>query len=556
MPDEMTFAARPFVCGAIGSWDDRLLARLRAAAPTRLRQIHHGDLATLWASGRLERWRSGDVKGHLWWPLARGGKPASWQAAAGERLAAGLVVDRTSAVLHTCGLGVQELYVRRIGGGLYFSVRIDPLLALDDRPLRVDLRAWADILAIGGPLGDATPFVEVRRLEAATAWRASAGGRLERLSFEPSWLTADPVDEPEPREVAELVAAQIPGGWSARRLVVTLSGGWDSRLLAALAARRRGRRPVAWTTSPDDGLDRDLTLAPDVAAELGITHRTVVPGPEAWVEERSAVRQRLQYLTWRHTWIMPLARTLHRERALVLDGFAGDVLLKGSSYVTDEIREVTDPTAQRSAFWGKLSSGFHTRAELFAPGVAARLAQLARESFDQVTGHLDGHPAALNLCQLLTRTARSIALNPLWLVGPEVPVHLPFIHPTVIHATLRAPADDARGRAFYEKVLAAAGGDTLARLPSTHDPRPKGLRRQRPRFRSEQALTRIGETITAVDEVHALLGPELSTQVKSPQELDRRMAEWRPRVIVLWADLFAEWILRYRSRLSLSDWDV
>src|SRR5690606_25065455 len=127
------------------------------------------------------------------------------------------------------------------------------------------------------------PFMEVRRLRAATAWRASTEGRLERLSFEPAWLTADPVDDPDPREVTELVTAQLPSGWGTRRLAVTLSGGWDSRLLAALATLRRKRPPVAWTTSPDNGLDRDLTLAPAVAAELGIRHHTVVPGPEAWV---------------------------------------------------------------------------------------------------------------------------------------------------------------------------------------------------------------------------------------------------------------------------------
>jgi hypothetical protein len=313
--------------------------------------VHKSQLAVLYSTARINTWRTRAAHGYYWWPIADGDSPDSWQSAAEHRLAAGLVIgDDGSAVLHTCGLGLQELYVRRDVQALYLSLRIDPLLALDDVRLHVDLAAWASILTLGCPVGEATGFEEVRRVRAAAAWRASPGG-LRRLEFEPGWLTADPAVQPDVRAVVEALTRHLPrtAGWS--RVSVPLSGGWDSRLLAALASRGRGwRRPLAWTTSADTGRDLDLALARPVAQALRMEHREVIPDGDAWLTERSAVRDRVQFQTWRHTWFMPLARDLHGRGEPVLDGLAGDVLVKGSSYVDEsvlQLRAVPGPAGER-----------------------------------------------------------------------------------------------------------------------------------------------------------------------------------------------------------------
>src|SRR5690606_24135684 len=222
--------------------------------------------------------------------------------------------------------GVQDVYVRRHGAALYFASHLEPLLYICDAPLHTDWESWANLLAVTSPLGDATPFVEIRRLSAATGYRARAA-RVELLSFEPSWLRSEPDDRITPRDALQVVAGSLDG--LDRRVSVPLSGGWDSRLLAILVGRRH-RQPLAWTTSKDDGKDSDIRFASTVAQSLRLRHEVVVPGPEAWVEDVSQVRSRTGFQTTHHVWLMPLARVLHGRREQLVDGLAGGVLFRSA----------------------------------------------------------------------------------------------------------------------------------------------------------------------------------------------------------------------------------
>jgi hypothetical protein len=546
-PLSVSYRARPFVCGAIGSWERARLDRLKAASPSRIRAIYTADEATLWSSTAVPTWRATTGHGWLWSPLAHGPAPQSWQDAAELRVAAGLVVEGRTATLHTCNLGLQELYTRRVGGALYYATRIAPLLAICDTYLHTDWSAWASVLAVGAPVGDATPFQEVRRMVAGTAWRAS-GQSIRRITFEPTWLAAEPN---EPVDVAGLIRAlseQIPLMSRWRRTAVTLSGGWDSRLLGALAVQRSRRAPLAWTTSPDDGHDQDVALSKPVAQALGMTHRVLVPDLDAWRSERAVVFDRVQHQTWLHTWLMPLARQIHHHREPLLDGLAGDVLLK-SLFVDEEVLAPASPAGRRDVLWTRLSGGrLHIR-DWFAPGVAARLEEASRAAFAGVVKGLDGRPAASTLSVLLTRTARVIAASPLCLFAPEVDVRLPFVHPSVIGAALRVPIPTKIGGGYYRELLLAAAGPAVAGLPSTNDPGPRP--RTGPRRQTEPAaLAAMAAEIAADEIVRALLGPQLLPALTDPQARAKICSYNGPRATLQWASMFAHWRATYGSRLA------
>jgi hypothetical protein len=456
-----------------------------------------------------------------------------------------LVVEADEAVLHTCGLGLQELYVRETGDALYFAGRIDPLTELDDAPLHADMAAWASVLGLGCPVGEATGFVEIRRILGATAWQARVG-RLNRLSFEPAWLAVEPVDTAGPNEVVDLVADQIPT--DIERLALPLSGGWDSRLLAALAARRSRTTPHAWTCSTDDGKEFDLTLAGPVADALGLEHHLVVAGPDAWLENREAARVRMQYQTWYHTWLMPLARVLRRQHDAVLDGLAGDLLIGGHDFPIAEMRTSASSMDLRLAFMGQLSGGRLRDNDMLAPATSDWAEDAVRAGFLRCTDRFDGHPAALTLCHLLIRTVRAIAPAPTWLLGPETRVQLPFVHPDVIAAALRVAEERKVDGAFYRRVLETGCGPRVAILPSTHDPR----RRSAPLFRrqnSPAALAAMAKSIGADEEVRALLSPRLLAALADPETLTPIVRDPIPRVTLQWADMFAHWRRRYANRV-------
>lgn len=542
--DGIRFSSRPFVCGAIGHWDPAVLQRLRNAAPAGVRNIYSGRLATLWATPGVDEWRAGSSQGFYWSPLAAGPVPDSWRSAAEGRLAAGLVLEQEAAVLHTCALGLQELYVRKLGDALYFAVRIDPLLELDGGPVHADPAALGSLLALGCPVGAATPFLEVRRAVAATAWRAQ-DDLLDDLSFEPSWLAAEPVSPPSPDEIAELVAAQIPDD---ARLSVPLSGGWDSRLLAALARKKLRDAFTAWTVGTDDGVELDLRLAGAVADALGVEHHMIVPGADAWQENRQQVRARVQYQTWRHTWLMPMARVLHNRGDVLLDGLAGDVLLKGSGYVDHQIIAMGRGVDQRVAFLRRLCGNRLGRNVFLAPSVAKWIEDTVRTDFLRATSHCEGHPDPLSLSQLITRTSRSIAAAPTWLFGPEAGVQLPFIHPDVINAALRVPYVRKIGGGFYREVLRRACGPAIADLPSTHDPGQRVPPVERSQT-STAALAAMATAISSDQEVSALLAPQLISALTDPAARARLARSSTAMVTMQWADLLVEWRQRYGSRL-------
>lgn len=541
--DGIAYRARPYVCGAIGPWDPAVMQRMRQGSPTGLREIHQSSRAVLLASRAPERWNSSGGQGFFWGSLADGTPPASWRSAAEGRLAAGLFVSDHEAVLHGDALGMQELYVRRLGAACYFSVRIEPLLALDDSPLHTDWSAWADIFALTCPVGEATQFEEVRRIGPAAAMRAGSDS-VTRIAFEPGWLAAEPEERVRPGDALDLVAGHVSKG---RRMAITLSGGWDSRLLA-LVARRVGQRPTAWTTSKDDRRDDDLVLAGPVADALGLRHRVVVPGPEAWLDEHRTVWRRLSFQTTHHVWMMPLARVLHRRTGTFLDGLAGDLLFKGSSFAKWESVGAATPTAQRRLIWDGLSQRRLLRRHLLAPGIADTFEDLSRASFDRAASRFDGHHDAATLSVLHTRTARAIALSPHWLLAPEADVQVPFIHPEVMWAALSIPTKRKAGGGFYREMMYAASPD-IAGLPSTHD--GERLRRtDRPRQRSSRALGALASSILARPEVLRLLGPEMRRALKDRRGLELVGRTWIGLHVLQWAGMLADWHDTHGSRLA------
>ncbi|GII86702.1 hypothetical protein Ssi03_46920 [Sphaerisporangium siamense] len=520
------------------------MERLVAASPRGLDEVHRSPLATLWSTGEPENWSRGPRSGYLWWPAAGGApQPGSWQEAAERRLAAGLVIEPNGAVLHTDALGLHELNVRRLGDALYFSPRLAPLTTLDRDLLHVDWSAWANLLVMMTPLGDETPFAEIRHMEPATAWRAGRDGgpRLDR--FAPDWLAADPGRPPAPEDVVDLIAARIPH--RAGPVAVGLSGGWDSRLLAALAARRASARIEAWTTSTDDGLDLDIPRARTVAAALGVPHHVVRPGPESWLEEHGEVWRRTQYQTLHHSWAMPYARAVHRLRAPLIDGCLGDGLFRRGAPA--EVTGAKDPGRAREAMWRALSTHFPRQDEVWARGAGETIAELGLAAFHRVTRPFDGHHAMPVLARLLTRY-RGIFTSPSWLLGPETEVWLPFADPDVIAAALSVPLPAREDHAYYRAML-GYGAARVATLPSTNDPgeRPApGPQRKT----SPAALSALAGSVAADGDVRALLGPRMLATLTDP-ELRARQTRWSgPLYVLQWASMLARWRARHRSRLA------
>jgi hypothetical protein len=555
---EPAYRRLPRVVGILGPSDPDLSGRVEAG-PARDLTLHvRHRCATVWSSAPLLSWKTRDRAGVAWWAMRTVGRPAAWQEVAELWEALGLEMTERGATLHTASFGMQPLYTLKAGRALVFAQSIEDVCAVMSGALHADWSAWAAIFAFGSPIGNRTPFEEITRLPPGGSWHYDLGrDRLTAARRLPGVVERTSSSAPSPADVADRVSMSIKqslGGsrWfaSMRRWIVrpeptralTLSGGWDSRLLAACATSTLGTRSVVgYTTSPDDGLDLDLDLSAPVAQTLGIRHEIVESSSVAWPEYTRATMRRVEHQTRHHMWLEPLARIVRSAHDDVIDGLAGDVLLK--NFMVDDrairaggFRELGD------ALWSNLASVPGDSLPWAGRAVTAEIDRRSREDFDADRRLVDGHPAAATLSVLLSRTARCISLSPFGLFAPEMVPCVPFLHPAVVDATLAVPLADKAGGDFYRRVLDAAD-PALAALPSTNDPRPTGRRKLKIRATDRAALQWTESVISRMVERGALpASPDAAVADLTRSTVGRN---WMKGVLTL-----GDWLDRYDDRLE------
>lgn len=537
--DGVRYVARPFVCGALGAADPALLARLRAVAPVPVTTEADEPGLRLFASAPPARWQAGDTRGWLWGAQVPGQDPTSWWGAARDAGAAGVALDSEGALLHTDQLGLQDVFVRVVGAAAYFSSRLDPLMRLTDTPVHPDWAAWATCLVVGAPIGTQTPVTEVRRIGCGAVWRSGAHGPPLEVRTRAFWDEA-PDRAPDPAAMAALLEAALPPGRAP--LVVPLSGGWDSRVLASLAVRQ-GRPVEAWTTYEHRPRERDVRLSVPVAEALGLDQRFVLPDLGARRGGPALVRRRTEHQTWLHAWLHPLARTLHTRGIPVLDGLYGDALLRANRALA----------AQRSAAgWpgGLFESSGARRLLTAAPDLAGSLGEASLGAFEATVRPFAGHPNAWTVGQLTTRQNRAIAMSPQWVLGPEVPVSVPFAHPAVVAGALAVPLAAKDEGAYYRELLRAACGPE-GDLPSTNDPVPAAVKRA-DRVAPRPLLRELVDTVRASPPALRLLHPDVRVLVTGPHPQGPPRVRWVEALS--WAALLADWEQQYADRLDWTGW--
>lgn len=504
------FFGRRYFCGSLGDVPSQTLDRLVSSGP-RVDLVGQVEgLASVWAS---------EVGSKLTGVLASDMDVSvgDWHSAADLELA-GVSFKDSEARVFAGATGFDSFYYRRVDSGVAFCSLPLPLYALG--PVSIDWECWSDILSFGFPLGDATPVAEVRRLAGGESLVSQPGGgvRLDRRCA--YWHDTRPAQW-EPEQVVRVIAEQIPR-LVVRRPVVTLSGGWDSRLLAALAKTRSLRSLDAYTIATDDGKERDLELAPAVARALSAKH-TVLSQPEDPGTAAASFEERVFHETWMHNWLEPLAARLREQRSLVLDGLGGDVLLK-NLYVPDAAVGAEDPLEAADLVFQRLVGGASfTNQRLWAPSAARILPEISRQRFLGSIDDLLEHPAGPSLWVLRTRTVRGISLSPYWMFGPECRVITPFTAPHFIETALSIPLKEKTGGRYYRSVL-AVGAPDVAALPSTNDP---GMTTPKPRRQLEVSnLARLLKSVRKSPDAVGLLPVELRQISVAELADDPRRRRW------------------------------
>ncbi len=537
----------PLACGALGSYDRERVLRIASRLGCLPRPVHEDGGSILLLDREPIRWSGrrqrgiGWVEGEFWHPDATPGK---WQEAA-DRGVTGLVLEGRKRYLHTTVNGLAPVYWLEEGGALYFASRIDPLVRTAPRRLSIDWQAWAAIVAMRMPLGDRTPFAEVRRLpNFATLGRRF--GRARPRGFASPWEEIEPSATPAQaadRLVPELerVLAPVEGN-----VVCPLSGGRDSRLLF-VALAREGKVASAITASDDEGDLHEERLAAPVAAALGVPNERLETDaadyPVDW-EERA---RRVEYQFVDHAWLVPAARRVDGVAAPVPDGFGIDVFFSaGRHFYTPETLDTSDGARAGRAMFDTLRRyglAHHALAEKFHGPIEAS----AREQFRAATRRFEGHPSQPILSLYAARSLRGVSTYSTCLFGNVASVLIPGANSAVAAAALEASPRDKVGGNLYDAVFERLGHPG-GMLPSTTDtPRhPPHLPR---RWRSEAAVAAYRRGLED-GPLAAHLSPDLRSWLEAPEGVELP-ADLRMGMEAI--GLLHSWWRRYRDCLGEVD---
>lgn len=529
----------PTVAGFVGDAQDAEVALLEERLPAPVEVVFRSSVGTLLTSRPLRRWSAEAETGWFWGQDLEHGSPVHrWETVARDLGSAGFVTGSSGEVrLHADLLGLIPVFVRELSEGVAFATRIDPLVPLGGL-LSPDPQAWAEIVAGGMVMSDRTPFAEIRRLAGGQALVGGERGFRWERSLEPyPAVSLRRGDETAASDLLDSMAAAVERV-RAPRFTIPLSGGWDSRLLAALAtASDRPRRTI--TASEQFGRAEEAEWAAQVAERLGLENRQLPLPADAWhAFHESAERQ--DFLTSKNDWLLPVAQSLTEFDGTVLDGLAGDAVVKmnlpsgladaSESDIVLGIRDRFAPRLEGDEFLGSAAS----------VEVDRRVVDRFRQCWEVVRLHR----AALHVFNLTLRTATGVGLSPTMLLGSVSPIATPFLDPEVLSVALSVDPRDKRGGAWYRLVFEQLDPD-LRDIPSTNDTRI--VKRLVRRTDIDGAML-AGLRDTLTDEVvrHAV-GPRLWAAVLSGSvTVPSHVPELR---IVRGLALYTLWARRYRERL-------
>lgn len=471
----------PLACGALGRYDRAAVARIAAALPAAPSEVHADRRSCLWLDRQPLRWRSGLAQGLAWSERYPAPDPAgvrSWEAAATRLDACGLALGARRRAVHSSVSGVAPVYWIDHGDATYFASRIDALVRGLELRLDVDWKAWAAILTMRLPLGERTPFRQIRRLRQFTLLERGPGGGEPTVRPWP-WAQVEPSRDlgiAADRVTGALLEAMRP--LRASGAAVLLSGGLDSRVLLGLA-HDAGVPLRALTAVADDGIGWEAGLAEKAARAADADFESFAiadPGEyrRLWLDHLEG--SDFQFVLG--AFVMPMGPRLEELGLPALDGLAFDVLaVRGGRFYTPEMLDPPDGYDAGVGLWQSLrAKTMQGAAERALQGPYARaLLRSSRRQFRREAAPFRGLRNQALLTQYSTRMLRGVATVPGQTMGRHANVFTPCASDRVAPAILGLDPSEKRERRLYEAVFDRIASPA-ARSPTVADStRPRAV---------------------------------------------------------------------------------
>ena len=339
-------------------------------------------------------WRSPDQRAAvLCWPgRATPLPPGPWASHAGTIWAEPAGCDPATLCARTGLSRVDPVYLAQTPDAVVVSDRACWAAAVTGRLGDHDPVMVGAFLSLGYPVGSATPFRGVRALGGGRRVRVT-GSRLVISRAHDEHAEGDLLEgtgRATARVATALVEAVRPPGQGAAPVELSLTGGKDSRLIAA--ALTAAGVPFRARTHGFAN-DPDVVIAGMIADRLGVEHTVAEPRPPGTPDEADV-----------------LGRL--RSAVLVSDGMLSAFENIGSGIRPDPQR--ADEPVQAGGHGGELLRGGYAQAAWRTPAAlgAARAAELFRRMTTRRLSLLRPAPAGAYLASLAP-SAAAVARRPL-----------------------------------------------------------------------------------------------------------------------------------------------
>jgi asparagine synthase (glutamine-hydrolysing) len=298
--------------------------------------------------------------------------------------------------------GTKPLYLRRQRGRLQFGSEIKAILALTGEPARLSMRSLVEYMTFQNTFGEETLFQDVTILPPGTWMLVNQDGTSTRGVYYDPIPCAEPTTDD--RHVSDALGAALQRAVD-RQLMsdvpvgAYLSGGMDSASLVVLAGRRIPHIHT-FTAGFDVSDASPLEVAADERPDAEVVARDVGTEHYGAVLHAGDMARVLPDLVWHLEDLRAgtcyqnyyVARLASKFVKVVMAGTGGDELFAGYPWRY----AMLDGAAGRDGFldayygyWCRLLTDADRRKAFTDDAWAAADGVNPRDSFDQVTAHLD-----------------------------------------------------------------------------------------------------------------------------------------------------------------------
>lgn len=447
----------------------------------------------------------------------------------------------------TDALGMGKLYYYMDNNVLLLSDHTDEIVREANTIFHIDYSAWAQFLAFSYVLGSQTFFEEIKSCRPGSVFSLPIDSwtlheipsNLFTGIAENHIMDFDYAVETTVQHLKSVIHRILQNN-EKERIICPLSGGYDSRCIAA-CLKNLGQEHVETCTSYwDDGNGADEVFAKRIADYLQFPNVQFTPDEEYFEREISTYLHDVNYESSMYVIFWDFLRKLNFSDSILFDGYAGDRLLRiarqasinhinGNDLSPDFLDTFFNQNVNK-----QLKSCMDKRHYSY-------LIYLAKQGLDQELKQWDYN---LTLYYMFNRNSRNMAYG-VWYLNQFVDVFTPFTDYSFIKFALTIPYSIKSNECFYKTVINRLING-LGDLPSTNDTpasifeKPIILNSDRYKNLLLKELDDYWESIGGIYYTNSLK--------ENMEKLDEK--KWRLSRLALPFWVYKKWRKHYSSKLS------